>query len=367
MPACRLPVHRTVVLCLCSLALGCVTEQTKDGSFVTGGPGRYGQAAPGSATAKPAVPVKNTDADYKPSPKLQLALAQYQEQRGYRDEARKSYEQVLATDGKSIEAVIGLARLDQVAGRTVDAEAGLQRALQMDPHSGLALDALGQFYAAQQRWNDALSLLQRAQTAAPDDRTIRCHYAIALARVGRIDQAMPLLVESVGTAAAHYNIGVILQERGDLAGSEEQFQSALMANPRLEQAVVRLNALRHEREFAQQASSAATAGDVATAGPKMGPAREGFGGQQAMFARPTAGVADAGRMDAGTPVGQQSNLPGQAPANYDGVRQAAGPSTGPLEVAPAPQLAAPVSPLVRRDPSQPSPDAGQMPQWNSQR
>ncbi len=279
MPARRLPVHLPLFLYLCGLAAGCVTEQTKDGSFVTGGPGKYGQAAPGAAVAKPTSPAKNTDADYKPSPRLQLALAQYQEQRGYRDEARKSYEQVLAADSRSIEAVIGLARLDQVAGRNADAEAGFQKAIQMDPRSGLALDALGQFYTSQERWNDALPLFQRAQTAAPDDKSIRYHYAVALARMGRIDQAMPLLVESVGTAAAHYNIGLILHERGDLAGSEEQFVAAIMANPRLEQAQYWINQVRREQEQGQQTSATSTGGDVALGAHRAAPAHEGFSGQ----------------------------------------------------------------------------------------
>jgi tetratricopeptide (TPR) repeat protein len=255
MPACRLPVRLPLILCLCGFALGCVTEQAKkDGSFVTGGPGQYGQPAPGAVVATSATKTNNTDSNYTPSPRLQLALAQFQEQRGFTVEARKSYEQVLAADAKSTEAIIGLARLDQVAGRTADAEAGFQKAIQMDPRSGHALDALGQFYAEQKRWNEALPLLQRAQAAAPADKTIRFHHAITLARVGQIDQAVPLLVESVGPAAAHYNIGLILHERGDLAGSEEQFLAAILDNPRLEQAQYWLNQVRREQEQVQHAS-----------------------------------------------------------------------------------------------------------------
>src|SRR5262249_34492164 len=209
---------------------------------------------------------KNTDSAYKPSPRLQLALAQFQEQRGFTVEARKSYEQVLAADAPSIEAIIGVARLDQLAGRPADAEAGFQKAIQMDPHSGRALDALGQYYAEQKRWNEALPLLQRALAAAPDDKAICFHYAVTLAKVGHIDQASPLLVESVGRAAAHYNIGLILHERGDLAASEEEFVAAIVENPRLEQAQYWLNQVRREQEQGQHPAVSQTAAQVASRG-----------------------------------------------------------------------------------------------------
>src|SRR5262249_61019295 len=96
-----------------------------------GGPSQVGQGAAAGEAAKPSTSKKD-DANFTPSTRLQLALAQFQEQRGERVEARKSYEKVLAADSKSIEAVIGLARLDQVAGRTAPAGARLPKANQME-------------------------------------------------------------------------------------------------------------------------------------------------------------------------------------------------------------------------------------------
>ena len=368
MSARRLPVRFPVVLCLCGVALGCVTEQSKpDGSFVTGGPGKWGQPAPGATAAKESPLAKKTDADYRPSSKLQLALAQYQEQHGYRDEARKSYEQVLAGDGKSIEAVIGLARLDQVAGRTAEAEAGFQKAIQMDPRSGVALDALGQFYAAQKRWNEALALLQRARTATPEDKTIRFHYAVALARTGRMDQAMPLLVESVGPAAAHYNIGLILHDQGDLPGSEEQFVAAIMANPRLEQAQYWLNEVRREQEQVQQTSGIVANGGMVPGGRRLAVARDPVGSQGITTPRMAASVAEGGRTTANMLVEPVGGPAGQGPPADETNLETAGHSSGSPLFAPAPQMAAPVSPLARRDALQQQPADGQLEQWNNQR
>lgn len=256
MPTCRLSVCLPWLICVCCATAGCVSQQTKtDGSFVTGGPGQYGQPAAVTSTAQAPPKATKKDDDFTPSPRLKLALAQFQEQRGYRDEARKSYQDVLAADAKSVDAVIGLARLDQLAGRTADAEAGFQKAIHMDPRSGRALDALGQFYADQKRWNEAVPLLQRALEAAPEDKSVRFHYAIALGKSGQIDQAAPHLVDAVGPAAAHYNIGLILRERGDLAASKEQFVAAVLENPRLEQAQYWLNEVGREMEQSPEMGS----------------------------------------------------------------------------------------------------------------
>src|SRR4029077_15488810 len=113
---------------------------------------------------------------------------------------------VRPSDTKSVDAVIGLARLDQLGGRTAEAEAGFQKAIRMEPRSGRTQDALGQFYVDQKRWDEAVATLQSAMAAAPEVKDYRFHYAIALAKSGQIEQAVPHLVDTVGPAAAHYNI-----------------------------------------------------------------------------------------------------------------------------------------------------------------
>jgi Tfp pilus assembly protein PilF len=259
--------------------------------------------------------------DTKPEPKIKpethLAHAQYEEalgntagarksydeQRANYAAARKSYEQVLAADAKSVDAVIGLARLDQVAGRVGDAEQGFLKAVRIDSNSPRSLDALGQFYSDQGRWNDATATLQKALAASPDDRAIRYHYGIALAKAGQIDQAHPQLVSAVGEAAAHYNLGVILHDQGDLIGSEQEFEAALLQNPRLEQAQKWLKDVR--REQSEQ--------------PRMAQGRANPQSRQAVVQRPPSlppRSAGANQPAATQPAGAQ------IPANSAGPRRA---------------------------------------------
>jgi tetratricopeptide (TPR) repeat protein len=204
---------------------------------------------------------------YVPPVGLLLSKATLELEHGSYSRARTSYSQVLAADPKSIKAVIGLAKLDQLERHIADAEQGFQRALQLDDDSAAALGALGQFYADQNRLDEAIAILQRARIAAPEDKTILFHYAIALARSGEIRAAHPLLIEAVGSAAANYNLGLILHERGDLAGSEDRFAKAVADNPKLKQAIYWLEELRRERgrpqdSGATDATSDPTADDV---------------------------------------------------------------------------------------------------------
>jgi tetratricopeptide (TPR) repeat protein len=196
----------------------------------------------------------------------------FDEQRAHYATSRKSYEQLLAADSKSVDAVIGLARLDQVSGRIGDAEQGFLKAVRMDSNSPRSLDALGQFYSDQGRWNDATGTLQKALATAPDDRSIRYHYGLALAKGGQIDQAQPELVRAVGEAAAHYNLGIILHEQGDLVASEQEFEAALLQNPHLDQAQKWLKDVR--REQSEQ--------------PRMARGMANPGGQPALAQRPAA-------------------------------------------------------------------------------
>jgi tetratricopeptide (TPR) repeat protein len=235
---------------------GCASMQESvktEGSFTTGGSGQYGQPAGSTPTVSGGLFAgkKKTVSTLKPETKV--AYARLAEQRKDTAEARRWYSEVLAAqDAKSldarIDAMIGLARLDHVAGKTEAAIQQIHAAIAIDQKSGRALDALGQIYAEQNRWNEALPALERALARAPEDKTIRFHYAVALAKTGQTDNAMPHFVESVGNAAANYNIGLVMHEQGNLEAAEDRFAAAILENPRLEAAQKWLELVQREQQ-----------------------------------------------------------------------------------------------------------------------
>jgi Tfp pilus assembly protein PilF len=230
--------------------LGCVSspETVKtDGSYLTGGSGRFGADA--GLAARKNVSLTSGKQPPRASSRLHLAYAQLKEREGELGEARKSYNAVLESNPKSVDALVGLARLEHLAGRFDAAEEGFRKAAASD-QNGTAHDALGQFLAERGRMNEALAAIDRALAMDPYNRTFAFHHAILLAKAGNLQQAFPELVNSVGLAAAYYNIGVLLHERNDLAGSEQYFTQALVHDPSLEPAQQWLLEVRREREMA---------------------------------------------------------------------------------------------------------------------
>ncbi|MCH7688004.1 MAG: tetratricopeptide repeat protein, partial [Planctomycetes bacterium] len=67
--------------------------------------------------------------------RLHLTHAKLQEQQGNLDSARTSYEIALSHNSKSVDALLGLARLDQLAGRMDKAEKGYLKALKIQPNN----------------------------------------------------------------------------------------------------------------------------------------------------------------------------------------------------------------------------------------
>lgn len=194
--------------------------------------------------------------------RLHLTHAQLQEQLGNPTSARQSYEIVLQKNKESIDAIVGLARLDQLAGRFEEAELGLLKALEIDPNSTNALASAGQFYATQERWDEAIKMLRAAMALTPENKTFEYNLALFLARSGDIAGARPHFVRTVGAAESHYNVGYILKESGDLPAAEQEFLQALVKNPDLNNAKVLLGEIRQQR----QAEIALTGGQTEPAG-----------------------------------------------------------------------------------------------------
>ncbi|QDU48736.1 tetratricopeptide repeat protein [Gimesia panareensis] len=180
--------------------------------------------------------------------KFYVTHGQLQEKMGDLDSARTSYQVALGENPKSIDAVLGLARLDQVAGRKIEAEKGFHKALEMAPEDSQVRASIGQFYAAEEKWDQAIPLLSKAVKTAPADKNIRYQLGIALASSGDYQAAMPHLIRAVGEAEAHYNIGYILKGRGELQASEQQFLQAVLLKPEFNEAQYWLDEIRREKE-----------------------------------------------------------------------------------------------------------------------
>lgn len=229
--------------------------------------------------------LKNPDQFY-------ITHGQLQEKMGDTKAARSSYEVALGQNPKSLEAVLGLARLDQVAGRKTEAEKGFQKALEMAPEDPKVRANIGQFYAAEEKWDQAIPLLSQAVKSAPADKNARYQLGIAMASAGDFQGAMPHLIRAVGEAEAHYNIGYILRERGQLQASEQQFLQAVLLKPEFNEAQYWLDEIRREKENRLMLAGVST-GETAgfNAGAKQASYAQPKQQKTAQVRRQTPGVA----------------------------------------------------------------------------
>jgi tetratricopeptide (TPR) repeat protein len=178
---------------------------------------------------------------------LHVAYGHFEEQVGQPDEARKSYERALGENPHSFDAVLGLARLDQLAEKPKEAEAEFQRALKLRPGDPTVLAACGQFYGSQKRWPEALQYLNAAVAAAPSVAMYKHELAKAEIRAGDINTGLAAFTQLVGRDKAHYNVAFLLAQEGKSDAAAQECRAALSVNPQFEPAKTMLNQIQNHQ------------------------------------------------------------------------------------------------------------------------
>lgn len=176
--------------------------------------------------------------------KIHLAYGAWHEQKGDYLEARKSYQKVLDKKPKDLEANLALARIDEQFDRCEECDQRLQKVLKDHPKDPRVLVAIAQTHVHREEWDQALEMMRVAQKMAPFDPMYDYHLAVVEARAGDVSSALEHFTRSIGLAEAHYNVGMILNEKGDANDAEQHFKKALKLKPDLKQAETALAEMR---------------------------------------------------------------------------------------------------------------------------
>ncbi|MEX0725434.1 MAG: tetratricopeptide repeat protein [Planctomycetaceae bacterium] len=177
----------------------------------------------------------------------QLAEAQWQAELGNNRIARESYANILERNANSAEAIVGLARLDQTAGRMTEAEQGFKTALALHPDDVEIISAVAQFYTSQERWSDTKDVLQKGIERHPHEITLTYQLAVLHAKSGQNSLALADFTKAVGEAEAHYNLAIILYESGNRHAAEKHLLQALLLKPDFDDAKTWLADITGER------------------------------------------------------------------------------------------------------------------------
>jgi tetratricopeptide (TPR) repeat protein len=192
----------------------------------------------GKPAAEPTAPDPWTNSKKKrnPDPSLFVALARLQEQGGNLPVAQQYYNRALEKDPKNVEALLGLAHLTERMGHPDKALELYQKATRYHPQDPAAHNDLGICYLHLGKMAEAVTSFERAIALEPRRKLYRNNIARPLVAMGRLNDAYAQLSAVYQPAVVYYNLGYLLNDRGDYRAAYEHFERALAINPQFAEA-----------------------------------------------------------------------------------------------------------------------------------
>ena len=170
----------------------------------------------------------------KPDPvdvDLYISAARMHETYGNIPSAEQAYSKALQLQPKHVEVAIGYGRMLDRQEKFADATRVYLQATQEHPNNAVVYNDLGLCFARQSRLNDSIVALSRAIQLQPENRLYRNNAATVLVEMNRLDDAYTHLAAVHGEGVSHYNLGVLLYERGQVQRARIHFARALEMDP----------------------------------------------------------------------------------------------------------------------------------------
>ena len=171
-----------------------------------------------------------------PNAQLFISMAEVNDNGGNVDQARRMYLKALEVEPGNLTALLGLARMEDRLGRLDEAVRVYQGALASHPQDTTALNDLALCYARQGRLQPSLALLERATALQPGKQLYRNNVAKVLVEMNRLDDAITQLAAVYPPAVAHYNLGVMLNQRGRTQEAVHCLSIATQIDPQMQPA-----------------------------------------------------------------------------------------------------------------------------------
>lgn len=138
-------------------------------------------------------------------------------------EALRLMADVLAFAPRNAKCLVLTAKIQTRRGNHAAAEAACRIVLEDDPHSCLALTALGMIMHETDRFDDAIRLLEEALKHDPNDAEAINFYGVALKSVGRLDEARSQILKAIAHNEKMYGAYANLNDLVDFAEEDALF------------------------------------------------------------------------------------------------------------------------------------------------
>jgi arylsulfatase A-like enzyme/Flp pilus assembly protein TadD len=159
-------------------------------------------------------------------------------------------------------------------GETDKARAALEKVLQLDDRSVVALSQLGRLEMSSGNYAKAAGYLRRAHAARPDDAAAAFEYGRALELSGDLPGARDALHASLklnpNQFAARLSLGRVYLSLNDLKEAEDQLEAAVLTQPGSVEAQIGLaKALIRQKKFADAVELLEPIAGASSSGPEM--------------------------------------------------------------------------------------------------
>lgn len=188
---------------------------------------------PKSKVLPPPDPLALSTKTPKIGPDLHVIAARQLENQGANAKAEEHYRTALGLAPGNADIQVSLARLLHREGRIDESIRLYQQVLAANPKHAVAANDLGLCQARNGQLNESCAALAKAVEWNPQSKLYRNNLATVLVEMGRNQDAFQHLCVAHGDAAAHYNLGVLLKQRGQDQLAMQNFQRAAELDSRL--------------------------------------------------------------------------------------------------------------------------------------
>ncbi len=232
-------------------------------------------------TVVPAADPISLQTKAKPGPELYVRVARLNEQTGKLGGAAQNYQKALKIRPNYPGALLGYARLKDRTGDAAGANRLYRQAAKAHPKNAAVFNNLGLFQARHRMLDKAADSLAQAIRLQPKVVKYRNNLATLLVEKGRYKEAFMHLQVVHGEAVAYYNLGFLLEKKGEINKAALHYSVAARKNPALVesgQALARLQSTARRPQVPPAAGPQVPPSRVAPLPPA--PRRAGLGVRQ---------------------------------------------------------------------------------------
>jgi len=216
---------------------------------------------------KPSTPTRTREDDAislqseaKPGARLYVSIARLYTQSNKIADAEQQYRLALEQDADYLPALLGYAQLKERLGQSDEAIRLYQAAVKKHPREASAYNNMGLCHARQGQWDEAVAAMAHAMKLAPQNPRYRNNIAAVLVEQGKFHEAFEHLRGVHTEAAAYYNMGYLLNKKGNTQVAMQHFSMALRTDPTMVPARQWVEHLRQRTAQARLAQHPAAAG-----------------------------------------------------------------------------------------------------------